>query len=99
MHDLQEKLKALLRNNQRKRQKTCLPSPRVARLFEDRVTSTKSWHIGRFRRYYPTGRLEDHYEVKFDDGDLADIPLPLEDYGDTNTEDGWVLLDVEKIGD
>ena len=53
-------------------------------------------HIGRFRRYYPTGRLKGHYELKFDDGDLADIELPSEDYGDANTEDGWLWLDEEK---
>ena len=52
--------------------------------------------LHRFRRYYPTGRLKGHYELKFDDGDLADIELPSEDYGDANTEDGWLWLDEEK---
>ena len=97
MNGLQEELKALQRMNQRRRQKTCLSSPKVARLFEDRVTLVKSWHIGRFRRYYATGRLQDHYEIKFDDGDLADLPLPPEDYGDANMEDGWVLIDEAEI--
>ena len=97
MNGLQEELKALQRMNQRRRQKTCLSSPKVARLFEDRVTLVKSWHIGRFRRYYATGRLQDHYEIKFDDGDLADLPLPPEDYGDVNMEDGWVLIDEAEI--
>jgi len=69
----------------------------LPRLFEDRVTLVKSWRIGRFRRYYATGRLQDHYEIKFDDGDLADIPLPPEDYGDANMEDGWVLIDEAEI--
>ena len=49
------------------------------------------------RRYYATGRLQDHYEIKFDDGDLADLPLPPEDYGDANMEDGWVLIDEAEI--
>ena len=52
---------------------------------------------GRFRRYYAIGRLQDHYEIKFDDGDLADLPLPPEDYGDANMEDGWVLIDEAEI--
>ena len=65
-------------------------------LFEDRVTKAKSWHIGQFRRFYLTGRLKGYYELKFDDGDLADLELPPEDYGEANTEDGWLWLDEEK---
>ena len=61
------------------------------------MTLVKSWHIGRFRRYYATGQLQDHYKIKFDDGDLADLPLPPEDYGDANMEDGWVLIDEAEI--
>ena len=35
--------------------------------------------------------------IKFDDRDLADLPLPPEDYGDANMEDGWVLIDEAEI--
>ena len=77
---------------QRKRQKGCLPSPKLSQLFEDRVTKVRSWVMGRFRRFHTSGRMEGYFEVKFDDGELHDICLDPDDYGDS--EHGWFLVDM-----
>ena len=68
------------------RPKSSLASPRVARLFE--FGDAHGWELGKFRKYYGSGRKRGQYEIKFDDGDRRDLELEIEAYG---IEGNWIL--------